>query len=159
MWKTYETSPDVMKYAIDPATRYPFWEMVFHDCVSSFWYWTDYNNRFLDTWWQRDALNAITGTAPMYLFTPEVFAAQKTRLAESVKIAARTARETADALLIEYRWLSSDRLVQQSRFSNGFMVTVNFSERRRVLADGQTIGPHEVLFAIYSRVSAKSNHF
>ncbi len=159
MWKTYEKSPDVMKYAIDPATRYPFWEMVFHDCVSSYWYWTDYNNRFLDTWWQRDALNAITGTAPMYLFTPEVFAAQKTRLAESVKIAARTARETADTLLIEYRWLSSDRLVQQSRFFNGFTVTVNFSERRRVLADGQTIGPHEVLFAISSRVSAKSNHF
>ena len=146
MWKTYETSPAVMKYAIDPATRYPFWEMVFHDCVSSYWYWTDYNNRFLDTWWQRDALNAITGTAPMYLFTPETFAKQKERLAESVKVAARTAKETADFLLLEYRWLSADRLVQQSRFSGGFTVTVNFSDKRRTLADGRTLAPHEVLF-------------
>ena len=146
MWKTYETSPDVMKYAIDPTTRYPFWEMVFHDCVSSYWYWTDYNNRFLDTWWQRDALNAITGTAPMYLFTPETFAAQKEKIAESVKVAARTARETADSLLLEYRWLSADRLVQQSRFSGGFTVTVNFSDNHRTLADGRTLAPHEVLF-------------
>lgn len=146
MWKTYETSPKVMKYAIDPATRCPFWEMVFHDCVSTFWYWTDYNNRFLDTWWQRDVLNAITGTAPMYLFTPEVFAAQKKRLAASVKVAARTARETADALLVDYRWLSADRLVQESRFSNGVVVTVNFSETPRTLADGRTLAPHEVVF-------------
>ena len=146
MWKTYETSPAVMKYAINPATRYPFWEMVFHDCVSSFWYWTDYNNRFMDTWWQRDALNAITGTAPMYLFTPETFAAQKPRLAESVKVASRTARETADSILEEYSWLSEDRLVQQSCFSNGFTVTVNFSDKKRMLADGRTLAPREVLF-------------
>jgi len=144
MWKTYEKSPAVMKYAIDPATRCPFWEMVFHDCVSTFWYWTDYNNRFADTWWQRDALNAITGTAPMYFFTPEVFAAQKGRLAESVKVAARTARETADAQLVDYQWLSADRLVQRSRFSNGFEVTVNFSEEKRMLPDGRALKPHEV---------------
>ena len=59
-----------MARGMDHATRCPFREMVFHDCVSSTWYWTDYNNKFPHDWWKRDLLNVVSGTPPMYLFTP-----------------------------------------------------------------------------------------
>lgn len=142
MWKTYEKSPPVMKRAIDPATRIPFFEMVFHDCVASYWYWTDYNNRFEDTWWQRDLLNALSGTPPMYLFTRETFARQKPRLAQSVRVTTPVAKATADATIVGWRWLTRDRLVQESRFSNGWTVTANFSERAYRTADGKVVAPH-----------------
>jgi len=145
MWKTYEKSPAIMARAIDPATRVPFFEMVFHDCIASYWYWTDYNNRFEDTWWQRDLLNAISGTPPMYFFTREVFTRQKERLAASVRIATQVARGTADATIVGWRWLTPDRLVQESRFSNGWSVVANFSDRPYRTADGRVAKPRTAL--------------
>ena len=141
MWRIYDETPPVMERAIDPATRCPFWEMVFHDCVSSTWYWTDYNNKFPHDWWKRDLLNVVSGTPPMYLFTPEVFEEQKDRLAASVRVATPVARATADAVLEEFAWLTADRLVQQARFSNGVVATVNFGDRPFTLADGTVLAP------------------
>ena len=83
----------------------------------------------------------ISGTPPMYLFTPEVFEGQKDRLAASVRVAAPVARATADAVLEEFRWLTADRLVQQARFSNGVVATVNFGDRPFALADGSVLAP------------------
>ena len=136
MWRIYDEAPPVMARAIDPATRCPFWEMVFHDCIASTWYWTDYNNKFPRDWWKRDLLNIVSGTPPMYLFTPEVLDQQQERLSASVKAATRVARLTADAVLDEYRWLTVDRLVQQSHFSNGVTATVNFGDRPYTMSDG-----------------------
>lgn len=136
MWRIYDEAPPVMARAIDPATRCPFWEMVFHDCIASTWYWTDYNNKFPRDWWKRDLLNIVSGTPPMYLFTPEVLDRQQERLSASVKAATRVARLTADAVLDEYRWLTVGRLVQQSHFSNGVTATVNFGDRPYTMSDG-----------------------
>ena len=141
MWRIYDETPLVMERAIDPAIRCPFWEMVFHDCVSSTWYWTDYNNKFPHDWWKRDLLNVVSGTPPMYLFTPEVFEEQKGRLAASVRVAAPVARATADAVLEEFAWLTADRLVQQARFSNGVVATVNFGDRPFTMTDGSVLAP------------------
>ena len=49
------------------------------------------------------------------------------------------------ALLTEFRWLTSDRLVQESEFSNGLRVVVNFSERPYRTKDGRTVLPHGYL--------------
>jgi len=142
MWKIYDETPPIMERAIDPAIRFPFWEMVFHDCIVSYWYWTDYNNKFPQDWWKRDLLNVVAGTPPMYFFTPEVYADQKERLGASVRVATSTARDTADAVFTGFRWLTADRLVQQSEFSNGVTVVANFSEQPYRLPDGRTVPPH-----------------
>ena len=145
MWKVYDETPPVIKRALDPTMRMPFWEMVFRDCVVGYWYWTCYNNRFPQDWWKMDLLNVVAGTPPMYFFTPEVFAKQKDRLAASYPVATSTARAAKGALLTEFRWLTSDRLVQESEFSNGLRVVVNFSERPYRTKDGRTVPPHGYL--------------
>ena len=147
MWKIYDETPDIIAKALDPATRVPFWEMVFHDCIVSTWYWTDYNNKFTRDWWRHDLLNAVTGTPPMYLFTKAVFDGIQDRLAESVKVAAPAARETFGVAMTEYRWLTPDRLVQQSAFANGLRVTVNFGERPYRMKDGSELPSRGVRFA------------
>ena len=143
MWKIYEETPPVIKRSLDPTMRFPFWEMVFRDCVVGYWYWTCYNNKFPQDWWKMDLLNVIAGTPPMYLFTPEVFERQKNSLAASVKRAASTARATKDALLVEFRWLTADRLVQESVFSNGYRVIANFSDKPYVAPDGMVVPPRD----------------
>ena len=88
-----------------------------------------------------DLLNVVSGTPPMYLFTPEVFERQKERLSESCKVATSTARAAKGATMDEFRWLSRDRLVQESEFSNGLAVTVNFSEKPFAMKDGRVVPP------------------
>ena len=146
MWKIYEKTPAIVKRGLDPAMRFPFWEMVFRDCVVGYWYWTCYNNRFPEDWWKMDLLNVLAGTPPMYFFTPEVFARQKRQLAASCPVATATARAAKGATLDELRWLTADRLVQESEFSNGLVVTVNFSDRPHVTKDGRTVPPRSYLF-------------
>lgn len=141
MWKIYEKTPEKALRSIDPTIRYPFWEMCFRDCVVSYWYWSCYNNKFPQDWWKMDLLNVVSGTPPMYLFTPEVFERQKERLSESCKVATSTARAAKGATMDEFRWLSRDRLVQESEFSNGLAVTVNFSETPFAMKDGRVVPP------------------
>ena len=139
MWRIYDETPGIVEKALDPATRVPFWEMVFHDCIVSTWYWTDYNNKFVKAWWLHDLLNAVTGTPPMYLFTKPVFDGIQRELAASVKVTTPVARATFGVPMTEYRWLTPDRLVQQSAFANGLRVTVNFGSEPYKMKDGSEL--------------------
>jgi len=147
MWKIYEETPSAIKRSLDPTMRFPFWEMVFRDCVVGYWYWTCYNNKFPQEWWKMDLLNVVSGTPPMYMFTPEVFERQKERLAASCRIATSTARAAKGATMDEFRWLTADRLVQESEFSNGLTVTVNFSDKPFVMKDGSLLRPRDYVQA------------
>ena len=64
-----------------------------------------------------------------------------------MKRAASTARATKDALLVEFRWLTADRLVQESVFSNGYRVIANFSDNPYVAPDGTVVPPRDFLSA------------
>ena len=145
MWKIYGETPEKARISIDPTIRYPFWEMCFRDCVVGYSYWSCYNNKFPQDWWKLDLLNVVSGTPPMYLFTPEVFERQKERLAASYKVATSTARAAKGATMDEYRWLTADRLVQESEFSNGLTVTVNFSDSPFAMKDGRVLRPRGYL--------------
>ena len=53
------------------------------------------------------------------LFTKPVFEAIQTQLATSVRVTTPVARATFGVPMTDYRWLTPDRLVQQSAFANG----------------------------------------
>ena len=96
MWKIYDNVPDnIGRFGVNVALRVPFWELVFHDCVVSYWYWCDYNNKFTQLWWKRDLLNAVCGTPPMYLFDAETFSGIGPKLTASVRIAQPVSRMTS----------------------------------------------------------------
>ena len=43
--------------------------------------------------------------------------------------------------MLSHRWLTADHAVQQTRFANGVIVTVNFGDQPYTLADGTTLPP------------------
>jgi Glycosyl hydrolases related to GH101 family, GH129 len=47
--------------------RLLLWELVYHDCVVTQWYWGDYNNKLPAVWDRRDLYNALYGTPPMFI--------------------------------------------------------------------------------------------
>ena len=94
------------------------------------------NNKFPKLWHRRDLFNFVTGEPPMYFFTRETFAKQKDRLAASYGLATCVAKATFGVPMSDYRWLTDDRMVQQSEFENGVVATVNFGDRPFAMADG-----------------------
>ena len=60
-----------------------------------------------------------------------------------MKVTTPVARASADAMIVGWRWLTRDRLVQESTFSNGWSVLANFSERAYRASDGRVVAPHE----------------
>ena len=134
-----EVPSQIERFQVNPALRLPLWELVYHDCVVSQWYWGDYNNKLPEVWRKRDLFNALYGTPPMYMFTQRYWNENKDKFVESYKTAATAARETAYAEMTDHKILSPDRLVQQTVFSNGVTVTVNFGEQPFRLPDGSRL--------------------
>ena len=142
MWRIYDGEvPDSVRRGTDEQTRVPIWEMVFHDCVVSYWDWCDYNNKFTRIWWKRDLFNAVCGTPPLYFFNQETFPRFRKDLGASYRQATSTTLAVAGEQLTAYRFLTSDRTVQRSEWSNGVACTVNFGTKEFVMSDGYRLAP------------------
>ena len=131
--------PRVAKYQVGEKYRLPLWELVYHECVCAHWYWGDYNNKLPEIWWKRDLFNMLYGTMGMYIFNSRQWAEDKEKFVRSYRLTSPIARATGYSEMVDHRILSSDRTVQQSRFADGTVVTVNFGDAPFTLPDGTTI--------------------
>lgn len=57
---------NVVKFQMGHDYRLPLFELVYHGCLVSYWYWGDYNNKIPSLWVKRDMFNALYGVPPMY---------------------------------------------------------------------------------------------
>ncbi|MBQ9873999.1 MAG: hypothetical protein IJM30_06015 [Thermoguttaceae bacterium] len=136
-----EVPDDVEKYQFGEKYRLPLFELVYHGCVVSYWYWGDHNNKFPKLWRKRDLFNALYGTPPMYGFTDDFFEANRERFAESYKIAEPVSRLTGRVAMTDHQILTEDRSVQKTVFANGVEVVVNFGNVDYVCDDGVVVPP------------------
>ena len=136
-----EVPENVAKFQVGEAYRLPLWELVYHDCTVSYWYWGDYNNKLPKIWQKRDLFNALYGVPPMYMFTRQYWHDHKQQFVDSYKIAEPVSRLTGYSEMTCHRVLTGDRTVQQTEFANGVRVTVNFGEQPFQMPDGHTLAP------------------
>ncbi|RKY05102.1 hypothetical protein DRP77_02000 [Candidatus Poribacteria bacterium] len=137
----YEVPERVRKFQVGHEYRLPLWELVYHDCVVSYWYWGDYNNKLPALWDKKDLFNILYGTPPMFMFTREFWEKHKERFAQSYRNICPIARAVGYAEMIDHRFLTPDRSVQQTVFSNGVVITVNFGDKPYFLPDGTKVEP------------------
>jgi len=125
---------DYAKWGIGHESRAPLWELVFHDCIVSTWYWGDASDFLLDAAPEitpkKDAFNILYGTIPL-LWANKEGAWHKDRA-----VFLRTYRNTcklhetlATAELVSHEFVTPDRAVQRTRFSDGTVCVVNFGEK------------------------------
>jgi hypothetical protein len=129
------------KFQTGCVYRLPLWELVYHDCVVAYWYWGDYNNKMPSVWARRDLFNALYGTPPMFMFDDAFWRRNRDRFLGSYRTAGPVARATGYVEMLSHRWLTPDHAVQQTRFANGVVVTVNFGDRDYQIPDGKLLGP------------------
>jgi hypothetical protein len=142
MMQILDEVPDrVAKFQTGHYYRLPLWELVYHDCVVSYWYWGDYNNKLPSLWDRRDLFNALYGTPPMFMFNHPIWQENRERFVQSYNTATPVARATGYSEMLDHRWLTEDHAVQQTSFAGGVAVTVNFGNQPHTLPDGSVLDP------------------
>jgi len=137
----YEVPERVAKFQTGHYYRLPLWELVYHDCVVSYWYWGDYNNKLPPLWDRRDLWNALYGTPPMFMFNEKIWQEYRDRFVQSYRTATPVARATGYSEMLTHRWLTDDHAVQQTSFANGVTATVNFGDKPFTMPDGTVLEP------------------
>jgi len=138
-------SDEYRKYGIGHAHRAPLWELVFHDCAVTTWYWGD------ATGWlyeldpaivdKQDAFNALYGTVPLMWAggSDRYYPDHRERFLQSYRNTCKLHEQIGYDEMLSHEFVTPDRAVQRTRFASGVAVTANFGEAPfAVDADGQT---------------------
>jgi hypothetical protein len=129
-WKDYE------KYGIGHASHVPLWELVFHDCVVSTWYWGDSSDFLLqaapEITPKKDAFNILYGTIPMLWANKEgSWPAAREVFLQTYRNTCKLHEVIAGTEMLTHEFVTADRAVQRSRFSDGTETIVNFGDKPR----------------------------
>lgn len=127
----------------NPRYRIPLWELVYHDCSVSYYYWADSTLMYPELARTKDLFCALYGLPPIYSMNVSTWNRLKREVAASYVRATPVARRTMFSRMTSFETLTPDRLVQRTRFANGVCVTANFSPSERALDDGSVIPPHD----------------
>ncbi|NOZ22587.1 MAG: hypothetical protein GXP25_16030 [Planctomycetes bacterium] len=143
-----EIGKNYLKYGIGPYYRIPFWELVFGDCVVSYWYWGDSTGHLYNVApeisYKKDLFNMLYANPPLYWVSqPYSFKwsdpALRERLLESYRNTCKLHEQIGFDEMLSHQWLTEDRTVQKTTFSSGTFVVVNFDEKKTYdLRDGDT---------------------
>jgi hypothetical protein len=131
----------VAKFQLGHDYRLPLWELVYHDCVVSQWYWGDYNNKLPALWDKRDLFNVLYGVPPMFMFNRSLWEQNRTRFVQSYQNTCPHVRRVGYQEMTDHRFLTKDRSVQQTTFANGTIITVNFGPTPFARPDGVVVKP------------------
>ncbi len=147
--KREEIGKEYLEWGLGEANRYPLWELVFHDCVVSTWYWGDSTGHLRiaapDLGHKQDAFNILYGTVPLYWVNqpysynwsdPQL----RERLLDSYRITCKPHEIIGFQEMTGHRFITEDRAVQKSAFADGTLVWVNFGEKPYALTVPSTVG-------------------
>lgn len=119
------------KWGIGHEWRAPLWELVFHDCIISTWYWGDTNGWLLRTAPEitpkKDAFNVLYGTMPMmWANKPGVWHTDRQVALRTYRNVCKLHEAIAGTEMLSHEFVTPDHHVQRTRFSDGTEVIVNF---------------------------------
>lgn len=117
-----------LKYSINEYTRIPLYELVYHDAVVTSWRWEDGNHHTPEIWWKKDLFNILYGSAPLWNLDSERWEEYKYTFIDSYKNICPWLEQIATDELVSHRFVTNDHKIQESVFSSGKKVVVNFGD-------------------------------
>ena len=117
-----------LKYSINEYTRVPLYELVYHDAVVTSWRWEDGNQHTPEIWWKKDLFNILYGSAPLWNLDRERWVEYKNTFIESYKRVCPWLQQIGYDEMVSHRFVTEDHKVQESVFSSGKKVVVNFGD-------------------------------
>jgi hypothetical protein len=140
---------------MNPARRVPLFELVYHDALVSTFHDGDGHNFYYASeksapdynltekyWRMKDLLAILYGQAPTFhIVDDNIFAQQKERIKETCEQVCRWHEKIGFDEMTDHRFLTGDGLVQQTVFSSGWSVIVNFGNSTYTTESGIVIPP------------------
>jgi len=127
-----------LKYCVNEAIRVPLYELVYHDAMVTSWRWEDGNHNMPEIWWKKDLFNVLYGSVPLWSMDRNRWNEYKQTFIESYKTICPWLQQIGYDELVSHRFVSNDHKVQESVFSLGKKVVVNFGDVDYVF-EGRTI--------------------
>ncbi|HID21991.1 MAG TPA: hypothetical protein EYP14_06275, partial [Planctomycetaceae bacterium] len=123
-------------YDFNPARRVPLFQLVYHDSVFCTRRWNQDPGRAPELGNRHDLFNILYGTPTILFLHPKAgnvvgtpaWAKVKDRYWQTYENVCGWHEKIGFDELTDHRFLSADRLVQETRFSSGWSVVVNFSK-------------------------------
>ena len=139
-WTTYETYG-----SIGNTYRVPLWELVFHDCSLAMWYpddATDYTANVPGDWYQtkKDCMNVLYGTPSLFFNVGPngSWWVNRPAFMTSYRTACKVHEALADQEMLTHQFLTTDRNVQQTTWTDGTVDIVNFGTSNYTATIGGT---------------------
>lgn len=117
-----------LKYSINEFTRLPLYELVYHDAVVTSWRWEDGNHHTPEIWWKKDLFNMLYGSAPLWNIDKERWEEYRFTFIDSYKKISPWLHQVGYEELISHRFVTEDHKIQESVFSSGKKIMVNFGD-------------------------------
>lgn len=123
-----EIPEKMVEYMLNPKVRIPLWELVYHDCQTTYWSWGDSTNSVPSLAGIRDLFDILYGQPPLYSLSVENWEKLKPIIIKSYKATVDHARKLKYAKMTYFEYLTEDLTVHRTLFDNGCEVVVNFSD-------------------------------
>lgn len=131
-----------LKYQVGEKYRIPLWELVYGDCVVSTAFWGDSSNRIPEVWDKRDLFNILYGNMPLWAIRDwKHWEKYKDRFIECYKNVSPVFEKVGFEEMLTHRFISGDRNVHETTFSNNIKIIVNFGDNDFQLNDQNYLLP------------------
>jgi hypothetical protein len=117
-----------LKYSINEYNRVPLYQLVYHNAIVSSWRWDDANNHAPELWWKKDLFNVLYGTVPMWSLDRNRWNEFKQTFIDSYKAICPWLQQIGYDELVSHRFITENHKIQESVFSSGKKVIVNFGD-------------------------------
>lgn len=131
------------QYNLNPAMRVPLHGLVYHDVHIPTWYTGDGASKVPSFWDDKDLFNILYASMPLFLPPNRSYwNTNFEKFMTSYHLISSITRNVAFDQMTKHSFLSADRMIQQTEFSGGWQVTVNFDkvphpfESRQLAAKG-----------------------
>ena len=122
-----DIAPKIREFMLDPVLRAPLWELVYHGCLQSYWYWGDSANCMPDLMPLRDAFCVLYGLPELYSFSVSAWETLKDLIVASYHRTVPFAASVGMASLDSFEYVGGDPRIQRTTFSNGRSAVANFT--------------------------------
>ncbi|MGE5682278.1 MAG: glycoside hydrolase [Bacillota bacterium] len=130
-WSTPVDTPgaNYINYTVSASRRIPLHGLVYHDVHVPTWYTGDGQSKVPAYWDDKDLFNILYASMPLFMpLNKNHWRLNEEKFLNSANLVSGVFRCAGFSKMTAHRFLSDDKEIQQTEFSNGWKSTVNFGK-------------------------------
>lgn len=125
-----ELGEEYEKYNMDATRRIPLFQLVYHSSIASTWYTGDSISKVPAYWQKKDLFTVLYGCMPLIMPQSKAYWDEhEAEFLSSIHLAGAFFECVGGETMVSHQFISKDRLVQRTLFTNGWEVIANFSDK------------------------------